>query len=133
MKTRSTGLFLTGLFLAGIATLVAPGCGRSILGECNRTCDAICHTGDDCENETGIAVDLEECIDDCHRNCLDVEDNILDECGNDGVEIRGENVDDCIHAYNELGAACRDGSNGDILDALDEVGDQCDDPAYECN
>ncbi len=72
MKKRPLSLILTGLVIAGIAAVAAPGCGRSVAGEYRRICVALCESGDDCESYAGfLPVDREDCIDDVGRTLFD--------------------------------------------------------------
>ena len=133
MKKRPLSLILTGLVIAGIAAVAAPGCGRSVAGEYRRICVALCEAGDDCESYAGfLPVDREDCIDDCTDQAIDFEDDVLDRC-DDGVDIDGAQLDRCNDAVNQLGAACRDDDESEIVEAIGDIGDECPEAElYQC-
>ncbi|MEZ4301779.1 MAG: hypothetical protein R3B70_42990 [Polyangiaceae bacterium] len=133
MNKRSIGWVLTGLFLAGVSVLVAPGCSRSVAGEAYRICTASCEAGDDCEDYTKIPVDREDCIADCDKAADDEEEKILDKCER-GVNIDGGQVDRCLDAINRFGQVCRDDDESELLEAVGDIGDECKEgDLYDCN
>lgn len=133
MKKRPLGWMLTGLVIAGIAAVAAPGCGRSVAGEYRRICVASCESGDDCEDYAGFtAVDRDDCIDDCAEEALEFEDNVLDLC-DDGVDIDGAQLDRCNDAILQLGAACRDDDESEIAESVGDIVDECgESDLYKC-
>lgn len=131
MKKRSVSLVLMAILVSGIAALVAPGCSRSVMGECRRVCVATCETGDDCEDYLPGQVDREDCIRDCDESCEDFEDDVFDEC-DDGVEIRGDVVDRCVNAIHHLGDVCREDDESELAEAVGDMADECGEEAYRC-
>lgn len=133
MNKRPLGWVLTGLLVAGVTALSAPGCGRSIAGEYQRICVASCESGDDCEDYPGfLPVDRQDCIDDCANDALNFEDDVLDNC-DDGVIIDGVQVDRCHEAITRLGASCRADDESEINEAVLDIIDECPEgDLYEC-
>ncbi|MBK8258346.1 MAG: hypothetical protein IPK82_37480 [Polyangiaceae bacterium] len=132
MKKRPLSWVLLTAFFAGLSILVAPGCSRSIRGEYEKICIAYCEAGDDCEDYTNVPVDRDDCITDCANDAEDAEEAVLDDC-EDGVDIDGSQVDRCLDAISVLGQVCRDDDESELLEALGDVADECQNQDfYDC-
>jgi len=107
-----------------MVTLAAPGCGHSVEGDYLRLCKESCVAGDECEDQTKIVVDREECEQDCDNNSDNFADDVEDECNGD-YEIDGEQVDRCSNALNDLTNACRDDDDDAVQDAFSDYTDEC--------
>lgn len=138
MKNRLAASVFTGLLVAGVTALAAPGCGRSVAGEYRKICIATCQTLDDCEGYPGfLPVDREDCMADCDDDSIDFANDVQKQCEDqhDVVVIDGVQVDRCYNAIVQLGGYCRSDNESKLGDGIQDYGDECldpGDPLYEC-